>query len=128
MSRTRTNRPSRRIQAARFALSLLPRLVASLPQRGRLRLGHGLGWVMARTLKKRRHVMRANLAVAFPEWSTAAREDLIDEHLARLGAGICEGFWGWFGNLDRVPEYRIVGLEHLEAARAAGRGVILNAA
>ncbi len=113
---------------ARFALSLLPRLIASLPQRARLRLGHGLGWLMARTLNKRRGIMRANLAVAFPEWTAAAREEVIDEHFARLGAGICEGFWGWFGNLEKVPEYRIIGLEHLEAARAAGRGVILNAA
>ncbi len=119
---------SRRLRAARLTLSLLPRLIAALPQRARLRLGRGLGWLMARTLGKRRGVMRANLAVAFPEWTTAAREELVDEHFARLGAGICEGFWGWFGNLEKVPEYRIVGLEHLEAARAAGRGVILNAA
>ncbi len=72
--------------------------------------------------------MRANLAVAFPKWTAAAREATIDEHFTRLGAGICEGFWGWFGNLNRVPEYRIIGLEHLEAARTAGHGVILNAA
>ncbi|MFN2382504.1 MAG: hypothetical protein ABR561_08155, partial [Guyparkeria sp.] len=118
----------RRLRAARFLLSLLPRLIGALPQDARLRLGRGLGWVMARVLKKRRHVMHANLAVAFPEWSTAMRSSLIDEHFARLGAGLCEASWGWFGNLDRVPEYRMIGLEHLEAARAEGRGVILNAA
>ncbi|WP_322521288.1 lipid A biosynthesis acyltransferase [Guyparkeria halophila] len=117
-----------RIRATRLLLSLVPRLIAALPQRARLALGRGLGWLMARTLKKRRQVMRANLAVAFPEWTLAAREGTIDEHFARLGAGICEGFWGWFGNLERVPEYRVIGLEHLEAARAAGRGAILNAA
>lgn len=117
-----------RIRATRWLLSLVPRLIAALPQRSRLALGRGLGWLMARTLKKRRQVMRANLAIAFPEWTAEAREDTIDEHFARLGAGICEGFWGWFGNLERVPEYRVIGLEHLEAARAAGQGVILNAA
>ncbi len=117
-----------RIRATRLLLSLIPRLIAALPQRARLAFGRGLGWLMARVLKKRRRVMRANLAVAFPAWTAAAREETIDEHFARLGAGICEGFWGWFGALDKVPEYRIIGLEHLEAARAAGQGVILNAA
>ncbi|MFP4463125.1 MAG: lysophospholipid acyltransferase family protein [Guyparkeria sp.] len=128
MSPARTNGLDQGLRAARFALSLLPRLIAALPQRRRIALGRGLGWLMARLLKKRRRIMRANLAVAFPEWSAAARDELIDEHFARLGAGICEGFWGWFGNLEKVPEYRIIGLEHLEAARAEGRGVILNAA
>ena len=123
-----SDRLPQRIRATRLLLSLLPRLIAALPQGGRLALGRGLGWLMARALKKRRHVMRANLAVAFPEWPAAAREEVINEHFARLGAGICEGFWGWFGNLDKVPDYRIIGLEHLEAARAAGQGVILNAA
>ena len=117
-----------RVRVTRLLLSLIPRLIAAVPQRTRLALGHGLGWLMARGLKERRRIMRANLAVAFPDWTAGARDDLIDEHFARLGAGICEGFWGWFGNLDRVPEYRIIGLEHLEAARAAGQGVILNAA
>jgi KDO2-lipid IV(A) lauroyltransferase len=128
MSPARTNRPSRRIRLARFALSLLPRLIAALPQRKRLSLGRGIGWLMARLLKKRRRIMRANLAVTFPDWNVERREALVDDHFARLGAGICEGFWGWFGNLERVPEYRVIGLKHLEAARAAGQGVILNAA
>lgn len=118
----------KRLRVARFALSLIPRLIAALPQRGRLALGHAMGWLMARLLRKRRRVMRANVAVAFPEWSVAAREALIESHFRRLGAGICEGFWGWFGNLERVPDYRIIGLEHLEAAQARGQGVILNAA
>ncbi|HSH84056.1 MAG TPA: lipid A biosynthesis acyltransferase, partial [Guyparkeria sp.] len=119
---------SRRLRVARFALSLLPRLIAALPQSGRLRLGRSIGWLMGRLLKKRRQIMHANLAVAFPDWTVAARETVVESHFQRLGAGICEGFWGWFGNLERVPEYRIIGLEHLEAARAEGRGVILNAA
>ncbi|KTG17985.1 MULTISPECIES: hypothetical protein [unclassified Guyparkeria] len=119
---------STRLRAARFALSLLPRLIAALPQRGRLALGRSMGWLMARVLRKRRHVMHANVAVAFPEWSAAARETLIETHFQRLGEGICEGFWGWFGDLERVPEYRIIGLEHLETAQARGQGVILNAA
>ncbi|MCL7744776.1 lipid A biosynthesis acyltransferase [Guyparkeria hydrothermalis] len=117
-----------RLRAARFGLSLLPRLIAALPQRGRLALGRFTGWLMARLLRKRRDVMRANVAVAFPEWNQAAREALIENHFKRLGEGICEGFWGWFGNLERVPEYRIIGLKHLEAAEARGQGVILNAA
>lgn len=119
---------SSRLRAARFSLSLLPRLIAALPQRGRLALGHFMGWLMARLLRKRRRVMRANVAVAFPDWTAAAREALIETHFQRLGAGICEGFWGWFGDLERVPEYRIIGLGHLEAAKARGQGVILNAA
>lgn len=119
---------STRLRAARFALSLLPRLIAALPQRGRLALGRSMGWLMARLLRKRRRVMRANVALAFPEWSNTAREGLIETHFQRLGEGICEGFWGWFGNLERVPEYRIIGLEHLKAAQARGQGVILNAA
>ena len=119
---------SRRLRAARLLLSLLPRLIAALPQRGRLALGRSMGWLMARLLRKRRRVMHANIAVAFPDWNVSAQQALVESHFRRLGEGICEGFWGWFGNLERVPDYRIIGLEHLEAARARGQGVILNAA
>ncbi|HHQ68751.1 MAG TPA: lipid A biosynthesis acyltransferase, partial [Halothiobacillaceae bacterium] len=110
------------------ALSALPRAIARLSQPKRLKLGRGIGRILGASMKKRNHIMDCNIAIAFPELDQHARKALIKSHWQRLGEGICEGFWGWFGDHSQVPEYEIIGREHLEQARQQGQGVILNAA
>ncbi len=69
-----------------------------------------------------------NLRIAFPDWSEAARERVLRESFANLGRGVAE--LAWLGRRDHAAlaaRVRILGLEHLEAARARanGAGMIL---
>ncbi|WP_082190322.1 LpxL/LpxP family Kdo(2)-lipid IV(A) lauroyl/palmitoleoyl acyltransferase [Frateuria defendens] len=101
--------------------------VARLSWPALLRLGRGLGWLVRRVPSPRRHVAETNLALCFPELAPAARTALVDAHLTDIGLMMVEFALGWMGSdraIARVP-VRIEGLEHLEAARAQGRGVLL---
>lgn len=93
------------------------------------RAGPVLGRLMLRLLPSRRRVAATNLALCFPELDDAAREHLLRENFSSLGLGIFEFLRAWWGRLapvDRGSE--LTGLEHLRAAQAGGRGVILVSA
>jgi KDO2-lipid IV(A) lauroyltransferase len=70
-----------------------------------------------------------NLEACLPELSPAARHEILVDHFAALGASLVEMSMGWFGNPERVRRrVRIEGAEHLAAAIAKRRGVILFSA
>ncbi|HSM99491.1 MAG TPA: lipid A biosynthesis lauroyl acyltransferase, partial [Rudaea sp.] len=103
------------------------RLIAKLPFRALIALGHALGALTARLPGARRRVAQRNLAVCFPELSEAERAQLLRRNLADLGLMFVEFALAWFGSdraIARVP-CAIDGLEHLERCRAQGRGVLL---
>ncbi|PZQ12008.1 MAG: lipid A biosynthesis lauroyl acyltransferase [Rhodanobacter denitrificans] len=103
------------------------RLMARLPYRVLLALGGAAGYVAARTLRSRRRVAERNLAICFPELSEQARAALLEENLRDSGRMLAEFALAWMGSdraLARVP-MTLDGLEHLEAAHRAGRGVLL---
>ena len=103
------------------------RLIAKLPFRALIALGHALGALTARLPGERRRVAQRNLAVCFPELSEAERAQLLRRNLADLGLMFVEFALAWFGSdraIARVP-CAIDGLEHLERCRAQGRGVLL---
>lgn len=109
------------------AAQTLLRPLARLPQAKRLRLGAALGRLVRPLVRKRRQIMAQNLTLAFPEHDAAWRERIIAEHFERLGADALESIWGWYGQTEPPPPHTVIGAEHLDAARAAGHGVILNA-
>jgi KDO2-lipid IV(A) lauroyltransferase len=74
----------------------------------------------------RRRVAERNLALCFPELDSCQREQLLRAHFRSLGIGVFEFLRAWWGRLTPMSsQYRLQGMEHLERARAAGRGVIL---
>lgn len=89
-------------------------------------LGTGLGALLRLALRERRHVAARNLELCFPELDVAARTALLREHFAALGIGLFEFARAWWGSVAPLrPGIRVEGLEHFEAARAGGRGVIV---
>jgi KDO2-lipid IV(A) lauroyltransferase len=101
-------------------------LLARLPWPLQRALGGGIGNVLRWTLRDRRRVAARNLELCFPELDTDARDALLRRHFAALGTALFEFGRAWWGSVE--PQRRglvIEGVEHIEIARAAGRGVIV---
>jgi Kdo2-lipid IVA lauroyltransferase/acyltransferase len=69
------------------------------------RLGQGLGWLLYKTARSRRHVGATNLRLCFPQKTAAEREALLREHFGWLGRSLLERGMLWhasFGRLKRL--------------------------
>ena len=101
-------------------------LLARLPWALQRVLGRMLGALLHALWAKRRRIAAVNVALCFPELGEEARRRLVRDSFRELGIGVFEFARAWWGTLDAVPQHSEVrGLEHLSAARAGGRGVIL---
>ncbi|HEY9148992.1 MAG TPA: lipid A biosynthesis acyltransferase, partial [Gammaproteobacteria bacterium] len=108
-----------------MGLGLL-RLSLLLPFPAMLWLGRRLGSLLYRLVGSRRSVTLTNLRLCFPEMAEAERQELARASFVSAAIALFEGVLSWWGSDSRLkPLYRIEGLEHLEAARQAGKGVIL---
>ena len=77
-------------------------------------------------LGSRREIARRNLELCFPELDAAARADLLRAHFHAIGTGVFEFARAWWGSIDPLRRDLVVeGLEHMQAAREGGRGVIV---
>lgn len=100
--------------------------LAWLPWAWQRALGHPLGALLRLLLGKRRAIARRNLELCFPELDAAAREALLRGHFRALAVGVFEFARAWWGSIGPLRRGLVVeGLEHVEAARAGGRGVIV---
>ncbi|CAN5674271.1 LpxL/LpxP family Kdo(2)-lipid IV(A) lauroyl/palmitoleoyl acyltransferase [soil metagenome] len=101
-------------------------LLARLPWSWQQALGRALGALLRMALRERRGVAERNLALCFPELDPGARGRLLDAHFAAIGIGVFEFARSWWGSVKPLRRGLVVeGLDHLEAARAGGRGVIV---
>jgi KDO2-lipid IV(A) lauroyltransferase len=101
-------------------------LIAQLPLPTLWTLGRGLGRVLLRYAHKRRDYAQRNLALCFPEKSDDERNALLHEHFAQLGMSLMEMLAVWFGrSSDFINRLDVTGLEHLHAAQATGKGIIV---
>ncbi|MFW6339335.1 MAG: lysophospholipid acyltransferase family protein [Wenzhouxiangella sp.] len=112
--------------------SLLRLLLLPVRALGRLPLGlaralmRPLAPIMRSLMGRRRKVVERNLALCFPEDSAAERAALCKAHFVDLADSLAETAVAWCrpGRFDRRFG-ELVGLEHLEAARASGCGVLM---
>lgn len=101
-------------------------LLARLPWPLQRRLGRALGALLRVALRERRAIAMRNLELCFPQLDAAARDALLREHFAAIGIGVFEFARAWWGSVAPLRRGLVVeGLDHLEAARAGGRGVIV---
>ncbi len=81
---------------------------------------------MYAAMPMRREIAAANLELCFPELDRRARHRLLHRHFRSLGLGVVEVGAAWWGSDDALARHsRLVGLDHLHAALARGRGAIL---
>lgn len=100
--------------------------IARLPQAWLLRLGALLAVAGSPLLRRRRRIAERNLALCFPQLDDAARARLLRRTIRATVTGALESLRAWFAPARRLRGlYTVSGLEHLEQARKAGRGVLL---
>lgn len=102
-------------------------LAARLPWAWQRWLGRtAIGPLLRVALRERRRIAARNLALCFPDLDEHGRTRLLRDHFAALGTSLFEFGRAWWGSIDALKRgLRIEGLEHLDAARAGGRGVIV---
>lgn len=114
----------------RGLLAALGLAVAALPRRAELALGALLGRTALALGLFKDHVAAENIRRALPELSASERASLLKrnyEHMGRLFFEYAHFFTPLAGHYRRYARAnsRIEGLEHWEAARAKGNGVLI---
>jgi len=108
-----------------IGLGLL-RLVALLPFAGIVGFGRMIGAVLRRLPISFVRTAQRNMELCLPELSPDERARLLDEHFASLGIGLLEIPFAWWNRPERFARIvQMEGVEHLRAAHARNKGVIL---
>jgi KDO2-lipid IV(A) lauroyltransferase len=102
------------------------RSTAALPWPVAIKVHKLLGRAAGALLGGRRKIVRRNLEICFPELEPSQIKALMTRHFENVGVFLAEIAIAWFGCEQRLAHlFRIEGVEHLEAARAKGKGVLL---
>ena len=109
-----------------WAFAVWLRLTAALPWRFAIALHKALGRFAGRLAGRRRRIVRRNLELCFPDLGAAEIEAMTGRHFANVGAFVAELAFAWYASPKRRERlFRIEGLEHVHAALAKGKGVML---
>ncbi|MFO7726055.1 MAG: hypothetical protein R6V45_10955 [Oceanipulchritudo sp.] len=105
---------------------LILKLSARLPLRLTRLFGKFLGTLMALFVPYRRNIGLINLRLCFPEMTERDRRRLLFRHYQSLGMGIFEMAAAWWKPGKDIQKIsKVIGLEHMEAVKASGRGALL---
>jgi len=92
-------------------------------------LGRGLGLVLHLFPTPFKRIATRNVDLALPDLSPEVRAEIVREHFAGLGCALFETAMCWWSSNERIRRITMVnGLEHLKAAHATGRGILLLSA
>ncbi len=102
------------------------RLILLLPFRAQLWFGRQIGKLFYHLIPSRRRVAATNVRLCFPELSAPQQATMVKEIFIHNGTGIIETAIAWWGSRSDFDErVELKGREHLDAALAQGKGVIL---
>jgi KDO2-lipid IV(A) lauroyltransferase len=105
------------------------RLFEPLPHGLLYVLGSGLGLFVYLLPTSFKRIARRNVGLCLPELGAKERERIVRRHFAGLGCALFETAMSWWSSNQRIRRITFIGgLEHLEAARNTGRGVLLLSA
>jgi len=105
------------------------RLLRGLPHAASRRLGAALGSAAFRIDGRRRRIALDNLAHALPQLAARERRRLAAACFRHVGASFCDAVSATrFDPVELCRHVTLAGLEHLGAAEARGRGVIVLSA
>jgi len=102
-------------------------IVAQLPDRSRHYLGQKVGNAIYTNKKKKRyHVVKTNLEIAFPDLSKVALESLIKEHLEWYGCALVDYSLLFFASQKRLAsKVEISGKAHIDQALEEDKSIII---
>ena len=111
------------------ALILFLRILALLPLSMTRALGRMLGLLTYLLPTRMRRTSETNLALCFPALDATKRRELLRASLANTFEAICEtgAVWLWPASRTLNLITRVEGLELLQSAKAAGKGVLVLA-
>lgn len=101
-------------------------LIAHLPMQINFALGRGLGWLFFHLIPSRKRIADTNIRLCFPDLNDTEREHMVRRVIQSCGISFFESAMSLWGPVKRLERcHSINGLEHLRAAQAAGKGVLL---
>ena len=105
------------------------RLICLLPHALSMGIGRLIGRAVHTIGGTRRTIVRRNIELCFPNLTEGERDSLTKRHFLALGMSIIEmGLGRWGSDRLHMRLGHIEGMEHIDAAMNAGKGIILLSA
>jgi Kdo2-lipid IVA lauroyltransferase/acyltransferase len=102
---------------------------AALPFAALLVIGRALGRTLHLILTNFQRTAQRNMELCLPQLAPTERSFLVARHFQSLGIALFETALSWWASNERIHALsKLEGREHLEAALAKGKGVILLSA
>ena len=117
---------SRRHSIEATAAGIVGGLAGLVPRGAALAFGGALGRTWGRLDRHHLRIAEDNLARAFPEWEDARRREVALGVYGHFGRALLDILWMARRKREEILRHvEVAGAEHVEAARAAGRGALL---
>jgi KDO2-lipid IV(A) lauroyltransferase len=102
------------------------RMTAALPWHVAIAVHKRLGALAGMILRRRRLIVQRNLEICFPDLDARQIATLTKRQFENIGAFLAEIAMSWFAAPEkRAHLFRVEGIEHVRAALARGKGVVL---